>query len=391
MAVIMTGRVLLVCALCVLWCGSSRIAASGVYASGVEDGARGGCMVSGVLGTNWSYTPSGCNKTVPMTALRSVFSVVAAEASTEQEDSETDTVLDSPSGDGPDSGLGSPVGSGAVDGSKVIDGELGNSAVVPPDTRVAVASPPPSAPETDASRLPEVTSSTKKHNSSEKLVHLKTKTPAGTPPLSNQASKESLPTVKPESPTTSDSTVTVKGTDQISEEKLAVLQGPSTVNAGEDGKKAVTEIKPNTTTNTPDAAPTLSSEGDVTEQHGKDTDSSNFMNNANTGSSAETTASSFSKSGGIDAPKNESEDEGDAQRPNSKEPQEKPEDSNTNDALTENETAPQTEKPFGSAQTNDTSKSGDNDGSTAVSHAISPLLLLLLVVACAAVAAVVVA
>ncbi|EAN91885.1 mucin-associated surface protein (MASP), putative [Trypanosoma cruzi] len=388
MAMVMTGRVLLVCVLCVLWCGSSRIAASGVYASGVEDGARGGCMVSGVLGTNLSYTPSGCNKTVPMTALRSVFSVVAAEASTEQEDSETDTVPDSPSGDGPDSVSGSPVGSVVIGGSKVVDSTLGRLNVVPPDTRVDVAPPPPPAPETDDSRLPEVSQSTEKHNSSEKLVDLKTKTPAGTPLLSNQASKESLPTVKPESSTTSDSTVTVKGTDQISEEKLAVLQGPSTVNAGEDGKKAVTEIKPNTTTNTPDAAPTLPSEGDVTEQHGKDTDSSNFMNNANTGSSAETTASSFSKSGGIDAPKNESEDEGDAQRPKSKEPQEKPEDSNTNDAPTENETAPQTEKPFGSAQTNDTSKSGDSDGSTAVSHTTSPLLLLLVVVAAAAAAVV---
>ncbi|EKF32181.1 mucin-associated surface protein (MASP), putative [Trypanosoma cruzi marinkellei] len=50
--------------------------------------------------------------------------------------------------------------------------------------------------------------------------------------------------------------------------------------------------------------------------------------------------------------------------------------------------APQT---TGSAQANHTTTSGDSDGSTAISHTTSPLLLLLLVVACAAAAVVVAA
>ncbi|EAN84554.1 mucin-associated surface protein (MASP), putative, partial [Trypanosoma cruzi] len=44
----MTGRVLLVCALCVLWCG-----AGWVYAREFENNALGGCMASGALGASW--------------------------------------------------------------------------------------------------------------------------------------------------------------------------------------------------------------------------------------------------------------------------------------------------------------------------------------------------
>ncbi|RNC39868.1 mucin-associated surface protein (MASP), partial [Trypanosoma cruzi] len=44
MAMMMTGRVLLVCALCVLWCGFSGIAADG--AGGVPDGSAGECLFS---------------------------------------------------------------------------------------------------------------------------------------------------------------------------------------------------------------------------------------------------------------------------------------------------------------------------------------------------------
>ncbi|EAN81659.1 mucin-associated surface protein (MASP), putative, partial [Trypanosoma cruzi] len=68
MAMMMTGRVLLVCALCVLWCG----AAGGVYASNLENNAVSRCMASGVLNTNKSYTPSGCEKTALTLPLRSV-------------------------------------------------------------------------------------------------------------------------------------------------------------------------------------------------------------------------------------------------------------------------------------------------------------------------------
>ncbi|PWU86426.1 Mucin-associated surface protein (MASP) [Trypanosoma cruzi] len=77
----MTGRVLLVCALCVLWCG-----AGGVDASNLENSAVGGCMASGVLNKNKSYTPSGCEKTALTLPLRSTLPVTAAEASDDAED-----------------------------------------------------------------------------------------------------------------------------------------------------------------------------------------------------------------------------------------------------------------------------------------------------------------
>ncbi|EKF28750.1 mucin-associated surface protein (MASP), putative, partial [Trypanosoma cruzi marinkellei] len=78
MAMMMTGRVLLVCALCVLWCGAGR-----VYANNLDNNAVGGCMASRVLTTNKLYTPSGCDKTALTPPLRSVLSITAVEASTD--------------------------------------------------------------------------------------------------------------------------------------------------------------------------------------------------------------------------------------------------------------------------------------------------------------------
>ncbi|KAF8296801.1 Mucin-associated surface protein (MASP), putative, partial [Trypanosoma cruzi] len=78
MAMMMTGRVLLVCALCVLWCG-----AGGADASDLENNAVGGCMASGVLDANGFHMPSGCDKTALTLPLRSVLSITAVEASTD--------------------------------------------------------------------------------------------------------------------------------------------------------------------------------------------------------------------------------------------------------------------------------------------------------------------
>ncbi|EKF29151.1 mucin-associated surface protein (MASP), putative, partial [Trypanosoma cruzi marinkellei] len=83
-AMMMTGRVLLVCALCVLWCD-----AAGVHARELENNALGGCMVSGVLGTNGSHVSSGCEKSALTLPLRSVLSVTVAEVTTGEEESET--------------------------------------------------------------------------------------------------------------------------------------------------------------------------------------------------------------------------------------------------------------------------------------------------------------
>ncbi|KAF5224641.1 Mucin-associated surface protein (MASP) subgroup S089 [Trypanosoma cruzi] len=78
MAMMMAGRVLLVCALCVLWCG-----ACGVYARDRDNSAVGGCMASGVLDTRRLYMPRRCNKTAVTLPLRHVFPISAVGASTD--------------------------------------------------------------------------------------------------------------------------------------------------------------------------------------------------------------------------------------------------------------------------------------------------------------------
>ncbi|EAN97876.1 Mucin-associated surface protein (MASP) [Trypanosoma cruzi] len=80
MAMMMAGRVLLVCALCVLWCG-----AGGVYARDGENNALGGCMASEVLGACFFHMSSGCNKTAITVPLRSTLPITAVEASAEGE------------------------------------------------------------------------------------------------------------------------------------------------------------------------------------------------------------------------------------------------------------------------------------------------------------------
>ncbi|EAN84303.1 Mucin-associated surface protein (MASP) [Trypanosoma cruzi] len=81
MAMMMTGRVLLVCALCVLWCG-----ACGVYARNRENKALDGCTASGEFGKKKLYLSSGCNKTALTLSLRSVLPIVAAEVSVDEND-----------------------------------------------------------------------------------------------------------------------------------------------------------------------------------------------------------------------------------------------------------------------------------------------------------------
>ncbi|RNC38117.1 mucin-associated surface protein (MASP) [Trypanosoma cruzi] len=105
MAMMMTGRVLLVCALCVLWCG-----AGGVYARDLDNRALGGCMASGVLGMNASYEPNGCNEYMPTPPLRSALPIPAIQA-------EDGQVRDTPSGPGSgggggDKGARDPAGGG---------------------------------------------------------------------------------------------------------------------------------------------------------------------------------------------------------------------------------------------------------------------------------------
>ncbi|EKF27297.1 mucin-associated surface protein (MASP), putative, partial [Trypanosoma cruzi marinkellei] len=75
MAMVMTGRVLLVCALCVLWCG-----AGGIHARDRRNNARGGCVTSGVFEGKALYLSSGCHKTALTLPLRSALPTAAVQA-----------------------------------------------------------------------------------------------------------------------------------------------------------------------------------------------------------------------------------------------------------------------------------------------------------------------
>ncbi|ESS60728.1 mucin-associated surface protein (MASP) [Trypanosoma cruzi Dm28c] len=74
----MTGRVLLVCAFCVLWCG-----AGGAYARDLDKNAQGVCIASGVVVKNCYQMPSGCDKNTITAPLRSALPITVVEASTE--------------------------------------------------------------------------------------------------------------------------------------------------------------------------------------------------------------------------------------------------------------------------------------------------------------------
>ncbi|KAF8302367.1 Mucin-associated surface protein (MASP), subgroup S043 [Trypanosoma cruzi] len=77
MAMMMTSRVLLVCALCVLWCG-----VCGVYARNPDNNSLGGYMASGGFGRNKSFLSTGFikNFSTPLLLSASFISAIQAEA-----------------------------------------------------------------------------------------------------------------------------------------------------------------------------------------------------------------------------------------------------------------------------------------------------------------------
>ncbi|EKG08350.1 mucin-associated surface protein (MASP), putative, partial [Trypanosoma cruzi] len=77
MAMMMTGRVLLVCALCVLWCG-----ARGIHARNPDSNSLGGHMASGGFGRKKSFLSNGSikNLSTPLLLSASFISAIQAEA-----------------------------------------------------------------------------------------------------------------------------------------------------------------------------------------------------------------------------------------------------------------------------------------------------------------------
>ncbi|ESS61824.1 mucin-associated surface protein (MASP) [Trypanosoma cruzi Dm28c] len=125
--------------------------------------------------------------------------------------------------------------------------------------------------------------------------------------------------------------------------------------------------------------------GDATQgQHSHDTDTENSTKNAAAGSPAEPTTSSTSTSDSGDHVQNKA-DEDDAQ--SSEEQHDSLETGNTNVVPTLSEEAPRTAETITAARINGTANTQNSDGSTAVSHTTSPLLLFVACPAAAAVAA----
>ncbi|EKG01125.1 mucin-associated surface protein (MASP), putative [Trypanosoma cruzi] len=77
MAMMMTGRVLLVCALCVLWCG-----AGGIHARNPDNNSLSGYMASGGFGRKKSFLSNGSikNLSTPLLLSASFISAIQAEA-----------------------------------------------------------------------------------------------------------------------------------------------------------------------------------------------------------------------------------------------------------------------------------------------------------------------
>ncbi|EAN83907.1 Mucin-associated surface protein (MASP) [Trypanosoma cruzi] len=444
MAMMMTGRVLLVCALCVLWCG-----AGWVYAGDVENNAGEGFMASGVLGVNRLRVPSVCGKVAITLPSRMVSFITAAEASTNDDAS---GIIggnpDSPSGAAAAGSVsGGAGGAGGSGGGGGTSGGSGNSAGGSDGNRDTTEDPkgvgggslqsPPSV-DPNSSRIPnEVGESqnTEASLSPEETISPEaaaesgpTASPGNTPPKVETADKSKPKEEEKElSVTQAAAPISVNGNASTGEQNPHNDVGkvdhssnqtpppvlPSAVTSPAPSKEPAlpaTEPSPsdgsipapNVPQNAKDQeqktsvltikmesnAPEIPSEDNVVQQQGQNTTTEELMETSSRVSQAETTTTSIYTSGTGEA--QSTADADDAQRPNPSESQNDLEGTDIINYPTASEAAPQTAETATTAHKNDTAAPGDSDGSTAVSHTTFPLLLLLLV-ACAAAAAVVAA
>ncbi|KAF5218691.1 Mucin-associated surface protein (MASP) subgroup S090 [Trypanosoma cruzi] len=440
MAMMMTGRVLLVCALCVLWCS-----AGAVYARDTPNNAQGGCMASGGLGAKTSYLVRGCNKTVLTRPLRSAFFINAIQAeakdvkdiSEERDNLKLDSIPQPPAlppapetpgappppPDASDSdgigrselGADSQTGGGGGGSSGISNGGEDSTLKVPvPDDKSS--SPIPSA--GDSLKNTGDSSVTQKNNSSG--TDEPSKKPLNVPALPTVQTPEALePDQNKNTPNTQgEISVEARGkgasggdageSDVNSKDSSSLLTANSkptgkttpsvpstgetpTITATPKDSKNPTGKNDNTAasgTETDSEATKTSSKDDAAEQHSQERDKADLVKSANTGHPAYTAASSIPTYGNGDAQGKANENGDDPERHDPKRTHDELEADNTNAGPTASEAAPEA---VNSTEKNDTAPTGDSDGSTAVSHTTSPLLLLLLVVACAAAAAVVAA
>ncbi|PBJ76907.1 mucin-associated surface protein [Trypanosoma cruzi cruzi] len=400
----MTGRVLLVCAFCVLWCG-----AGGVYARDLENKALGGCMASGVLGAKTSYLPNGCNKYIPTPPLRSALPIPAIQAevvkikdNSQNEDNLSDGT--SPGSGGGGGGKGSPAAAGPPGGPA----GAATSPVPPPGPPAAPVVGPPAAPVPgpptgpggptggeDDSLVPfsedlpsqsDVTLATSSdlsttHRGSREEVLQQEATETHKPSPSNERTQESFPDVQQPQISTSEN-IKKDCEPEASNCESDQSVGKTTMEKRDSEASKIKESPPatqNTKSKDNEENPTEASSQESQNTEPQQEIKTPVDESDTTSTDASTAVAARSTSAGSQEEATESSSNG------SHSPLQ-------GEVFTGTDTPENAPSP-GAAETEkrkreNVTKDGDSDSSTAVSHTTSPLLLL---VACAAAAAVVAA
>ncbi|PWV05524.1 Mucin-associated surface protein (MASP) [Trypanosoma cruzi] len=414
MALMMTGRVLLVCALCVLWCGTP-----GVDATNHENNAVGVCMTSGGFGGKMSYLSSGCDKTDVGLAMRSILPITAAEASDDEVVSNTADInsQSSQNSNADTAGGGGSGGSGGIvnnfgddregvrghsdsrshddlSSSSILNEVVDSNALsgpIPAKSRKSPEKDPKSEEMSTRPLLPELVvqedTITKAHD---QLSHTIEK--AGNQVVGGGAAGEGVKQ--------RDMGTTGPSSNQPAPPAPQEITQTPADPPGKGGLPAPTESRNKKdqplenlplTTKTESEALETSLGDQLPERKRHEEAPADLMKDAVTDNPGKTTATSISTIDSGDAHEKEGKDDDTDERPTSKEHNSSPETGNTNDAPTASEAEPQRAETTATtvAKKNDTTP-GERESSNAVSHTTSPLLLLLLV-ACAAAAAVVAA
>ncbi|EAN82478.1 Mucin-associated surface protein (MASP) [Trypanosoma cruzi] len=330
MVMMMTGRVLLVCALCVLWCG----------AGGVVNGVGG---IDGLSEVPSSGVPSSSSSNPNGNDLSKTLSNTPSIQNGESSEKGEPSGKKSP---GPVSPSGQ---TGEV--SKLEEKLRASDTQEEAETSVAGK---------DTTKAERTQSDMKTDGSSNTLsTAAKSKVqspPPPPPPVKPPTAEEQQPNTAPKDPRTA------------TEEKY--------------------EMPTSATKTNPDTPKTSLKDG-MADRHGHDATTTVLVKNAATGNSAERKSPSISTNDSDDAQSTGDENNDDDPRPNHKETGDHKA-ANTKVGSTPSETATQTVKTetVTVAQKNDTATSGDSEGSPAASHTTSPLLLLLVVAAAAAAAVV---
>ncbi|RNF02643.1 mucin-associated surface protein (MASP), partial [Trypanosoma cruzi] len=367
--------------------------AGGIYARDHDSNGLDGSMSSGVLGANLPHMPSGSDKNVVMLPMRSVLPITVAEALNENDASvpaEEDVDLSLNAGslhaaaNGITGGIGKTIDNHAG-GSKTSGGEIGSpgAAAVGVQGEGAQRSgggvdPNGSGHSTLETLGREATGKGRNQGG------VRTEENSRNPPAELSPSVQSKPPLTPPEPAgapqiqlapqllpqKTPQTAEASQSPAVSAEDRGTPESRDSQISGEETKKHSTSE-----TKTESQVTEKVSNGGLTEKDGQEATTPNLAKNAVTDTPTNTTAPSLSTSGTGDVQTTTDTVDNGAQRPNTKEPQDGLEDSNTKAPSTASGAAPQTAKTATITQKNDTTAPGDSDSSTAVSHTTSPLFL----------------